>query len=177
VNTHSAASAHKEIVLEEHLVARLVQDQGYIERSPDDYDRALALDKGLILRFIKETQPDEWRKLEGQYTRSAESELFKQLEKALKNRGTLEVLRHGLKLIPNIHIRFCFFQPASSLNPDLVRLYEGNVLSVIRQVRYSQKNENALDVVLFVNGLPVATLELKNLLTGSTFRHAEMTLP
>ena len=57
--------------------------------------------------------------------------------------------------------------------PNLVRLYEANILSVIRQVRYSQKNENAIDVVLFVNGLPVVTAELKNLLTGSTFKHAE----
>ena len=95
------------------------------------------------------------------------------LDKALKARGTLDVLRQGLKLIPNIHFRFCYFKPASSLNPELVRLYEANILSVIRQVRYSQKSENALDVLLFVNGIPVATLEIKNLLTGSTFRHAE----
>jgi type I restriction enzyme R subunit len=115
----------------------------------------------------------ELYELEAQYASSVEGEFFKQLDKALKARGTLDVLRQGLKLIPNIHFRFCFFKPASSLNPDLVRLYETNILSVIRQVRYSQKSENALDVVLFVNGIPVATLEFKNLLTGSTFKHAE----
>jgi len=76
-------------------------------------------------------------------------------------------------LIPNIRFALCFFQPASTLNPDLVRFYETNILSVIRQVRYSLKNENAIDVVLFVNGIPVATAELKNLLTDSTFKHAE----
>jgi type I restriction enzyme, R subunit len=170
---HAASSAHKEIVLEQHLVSQLIQGQGYIERSPEDFDRPLALDKALLLRFVHETQAQEWQKLEAQYAASAEAEFFKQLDKALKARGTLDVLRQGLKLIPNIHFRFCYFKPASSLNPDLVRLYEANILSVIRQVRYSQKSENALDVVLFVNGISVATLEIKNLLTGSTFRHAE----
>lgn len=173
MTVHASQNVHKEIVLEEHLVAQLVRGQGYIERSPEEYDRPLALDKDLVLRFVRETQADEWRKLEAQYAASAEAEFFKQLDKALKGRGTLDVLRQGLKLIPNIQFRFCFFRPASSLNPELVRLYEANILSVIRQVRYSQKNENALDVVLFVNGIPVATLEIKNLLTGSTFRHAE----
>ncbi len=170
---HPASAAHKEIVLEQHLVSQLVQGQGYVGRSPEDYDRPLAVDKGMMLRFVRETQVDEWQKLEAQYASSVEAEFFKQLDKALKARGTLDVLRQGLKLIPNIHFRFCYFKPASSLNPELVRLYEANILSVIRQVRYSQKSENALDVVLFVNGVPVATLEIKNLLTGSTFKYAE----
>lgn len=168
-----SSSIYKEIVLEQHLADSLVSGQGYLLRTPGDFDRALALDKNLLIRFVRETQPEQWQKLESQYTASAEAELFKQLEKALKARGTLDVLRQGIKLIPGIQIRFCFFQPASSLNPDLVRHYEANILSVIRQVRYSQKSENAIDVVLFVNGIPVATLELKNLLTGSTVRHAE----
>jgi type I restriction enzyme R subunit len=168
-----ASSVHREIVLEEHLVTQLVQSQGYIERSPEDYDRALALDKALALRFVRETQPDEWLKLEAHYAASAEAEFFKQLETALKQRGTLDVLRQGIRLIPGIRFTLCFFQPASTLNPDLIRLYHTNILSVTRQVRYSLKNENAIDVVLFVNGIPVATAELKNALTGTTFKHAE----
>jgi type I restriction enzyme, R subunit len=171
--THFSGSVHKEIMLEQHLVAQLVASQGYLERTPVDYDRALALDKALVLRFVRETQPEEWNKFETQYSTAAEAEFFKQLEKALKQRGTLGVLRQGLKLIPNIQFNFCFFQPASSLNPDLVRLYQANILSVIRQVAYSQKSGNEIDVVLFLNGIPVANLELKNLLTGSSFRHAE----
>jgi type I restriction enzyme R subunit len=170
---HAASNAHREIMLEQHLVSQLVQGHGYLERKPDDYDRALALDKVLALRFIRETQAPEWQKLEAQYATSAEAEFFQQLDKALKQRGTLDVLRQGIKLIPGIRFALCFFQPASSLNPDLVRLYQANILSVMRQVRYGQKSENAIDVVLFVNGIPVVTCELKNLLTGSTFKHAE----
>lgn len=171
--TRSADTVHREIVLEDHLVAQLVREQGYIERSPEAFDRGLALDRELVLRFVRETQPEEWKKLEAQYTGSAEVEFFKQLEKGLKDRGTLDVLRRGFKMIPNINFAFCFFQPASGLNPELRRLYEANILSAMRQVRYSRKNENAIDVLLFINGIPVATLELKNLLTGSNFRHAE----
>lgn len=167
------SSIHKEIVLEDHLVQQLCDTLGYQERQPDDFDRKLALDTNVLIEFIQQTQADEWEKLTAQYADSAKAELLKQLEKALKSRGTLDVLRHGLKLIPNIQLRFCFFQPASGLNAELISLYENNRLTLIRQLKYSQKNENAIDVGLFLNGIPVATLELKNLLTGSTFKHAE----
>ena len=133
----------------------------------------IALDRDLVLEFIRNTQPDEWRKLVNQYATTAETEFFKQLERALKDRGILHVLRNGIKLIPGIHFHLCYFQPASNLNPDLVRLYEADILSVIRQVRYSLKNENCIDTVLFVNGLPIATIEFKNNLTGTTIKHAE----
>ncbi len=170
---HSAQSAHREIVLEQHLVDLLIAKHGYLSRTPEDYDRSIALDRELVLKFVKETQAEEWAKLEAQYTTAAEAEFLKQLEKALKSRSSLDVLRQGLKLIPGIKFLLCFFKPASGLNADLVRLYEANNLSVIRQVRYSLKNENTIDLVLFVNGLPIVTVEMKNLLTGSTFRHAE----
>jgi type I restriction enzyme, R subunit len=171
--TRAARTAHREIVLEDHLVEQLITCQGYRQREPDHYDRTSALDKTLVLEFVQGTQADEWAKLVTHYAGSAEDEFFKQLDRALKQRGTLDVLRNGLKLIPGLKFALCVFKPASGLNAELTRLFAANVLSVIRQVRYSLKNENAIDIVLFVNGLPVATLELKNLLTGSTFRHAE----
>ena len=173
MTAYTMQTAHHEIAIEQHLVDQLVAAQGYIARKPEDYDRPLAVDRELVLRFVKETQPGEWRKLEAQYTTAAEAEFFKQLEKALKTRGTLDVLRHGIKLVPGIRFSLCFFKPASGLNAALVSRYEANILSVIRQLRYSQRSENAIDVALFVNGLPVATAELKNRPTGTTFRHAE----
>ena len=169
----SGASVHREVVLEDHMFRALVDTQGYIARNSRDYDRDLALDREIVLRFVRQTQAEAWEKLEAQYAGSAEAEFFKQLEKGLQQRGTLDVLRRGFKMVPNIDFALCFFRPASGLNPDLARLYEANILSAMRQVRYSRKNENAIDMVLFVNGIPTATLELKNLLTGSSFRHAE----
>lgn len=170
---YSISNVHHEVVLEEHLVRRLVADQAYIERSPDDYDRRGALDRELVIRFLKETQRDEWDKLTAHYQGQAEQQLFTQIERGLEQRGTLDVLRNGIRLVPNIRFRLCAFKPASDLNPELTRMYEANILSVMRQVRYSLHNENAIDVVLFVNGIPVVTMELKNKPTGTTFRHAE----
>jgi type I restriction enzyme, R subunit len=167
------ASAHLENVVEGHLVQQLVEQQGYVERTMQHYDRSNALDPELIVEFIKSTQPDAWAKLEAQYATSAEAEFFKSLVNALKTRSTLDVLRNGLKMIPNIQFTLCFPRPASGLNPELMELYRSNILSVMRQVRYSQKFENAIDVVLFVNGIPVATGEIKNQLTGTTIKHAE----
>jgi type I restriction enzyme R subunit len=172
--TISAHSLHKEKVLQDHLIAELVSGAGYEHRDPKvDYDRALAMDKALVLRFVRNTQPEAWEKLSQHYTASAEDVFFKQLDKALKDRGLLDVLRKGIKIVPGIILSLCYFRPASGLEPKRVTEYQANILSVMDEVEYSQKHGGRLDMVLFVNGLPVVTIEAKNLLTGSTFRNAE----
>lgn len=169
-----AQSAHKEQVLQDHLIDQLVAGEGYERCDPvTDYDRALAMDKALVLRFIQDTQPEEWEKLTAHYTGAAEESFFTQLSKALKDRGLLDVLRQGIKIVPGIKFSLCYFRPASGLEPKRVAEYEANILSVMKEVEYSTKHGNRLDVVLFLNGLPIVTMEAKNLLTGSTFRHAE----
>lgn len=170
---HSAQQVHQEEVLEAHMVAGLVAGQGYVQRAPDAFDRTRGIDVEIVLGFVRSTQPAEWKRLEEQYAESAEAEFLKQLEANLKSVGTLGVLRRGIKLIPGIKFALCHFKPASALNSQLVGLYEANVLSVMRQVRYSLSSDNEIDVVTFVNGVPVATFELKNELTGTSFRHAE----
>ncbi|WP_417814421.1 type I restriction endonuclease subunit R [Thalassospira alkalitolerans] len=172
--TISAHSLHKEKVLQDHLIAELVCGEGYERRDPKvDYDRALAMDKGLVLRFIQNTQPEAWEKLFQHYTASAEDVFFKQLDKALKDRGLLDVLRKGIKIVPGIALSLCYFRPASGLEPKRVAEYQANILSVMDEVEYSQKHGGRLDVVLFVNGLPVVIIEAKNTATGTTFRNAE----
>ncbi|WP_299550867.1 type I restriction endonuclease [uncultured Tateyamaria sp.] len=170
----SSHSLHKEKVLQDHLIAELVDGAGYVRReASSDYDRALAMDRALVLDFIQSTQPEAWKKLSQHYAASAEDVLFKQLDKALKDRGLLDVLRKGIKIVPGIALSLCYFRPASALEPKRVAEYQANILSVIDEVEYSQKHGGRLDVVLFINGLPVVTIEAKNLLTGSTFRNAE----
>lgn len=172
--THSTADIHQEKVFEAHIVACLTADRGYIERNcPSHYDVAHALDPELLFRFLKTTQPEAWQTLEDHYSAHAEAEVLKRLEQALKQNPTHVVLREGIKLVPNIRFALCFFKPASNLNPDLTRLYEANILSVMRQVTYSAKNKNAIDLVSFVNGIPVTTMEIKNHLTGQNIKHAE----
>ena len=171
---HTTTDIHRESVFEEHIVQSLVSQQGYIERTcATDYDVGLAIDNELLIQFLKTTQPDAWQSLEEHYSGSAEGELLKRLEQALKSAPTHKVLRDGLRLVPNIQFSLCYFKPASNLNPDLTGLYEANILSVMRQVFYSSRNQNSIDIVTFVNGIPVTTMEVKNNLTGQTVKHAE----
>jgi type I restriction enzyme R subunit len=171
--THKASNVHLEDVLEQHMVDQLVAQQGYRLRIDAQYDRDAALDTELTLEFVKATQPSEWAKLESHYGSSAEKEFLTQVAANLKRSGTLSVLRQGIKIVPGIKLAVCAFKPASTVNTMLADRYRANILSVIRQVRYSRRNENCIDVVAFINGIPVATFEIKNELTGSTFRHAE----
>lgn len=171
--TFSREKLHTEQVVERHIVDQLTTLQGYEGRPPEAYDRDLAMDREMVVTFVKATQPSVWAALEAHYPGSAEAEFFRNLEQALKSLGTLEVLRGGFKIVPNLQFRMMFSRPASSLNPDLVDAWQCNRLSVMTQVVYSKRNGNAIDVVLFLNGLPIATLEVKNTLTGQTFRHAE----
>lgn len=174
MTAYSSQTVHRERVLQNHLIERLVTAEGYEQRvAATDFDRALAMDRALVARFIQHTQREAWDKLVQHYTASAEDTLFTQLTKALKDRGLLDVLRKGIKIVPGIHFSLCYFRPASGLEPKRLDEYHANILSVMDEVEYSQKHGGRLDVVLFLNGLPVATLETKNLLTGSTFRHAE----
>jgi type I restriction enzyme R subunit len=175
INTHTYTSdnIHRENVIQYHLIDALIQGQGYRQRNTRNFDRSSGFDKALVMEFIKTTQFEEWQRLEEQYTTSAETEFFKQLEKAFIKRGTLDVLRQGIKLIPGIKFSLCFFKPASGLNEDLLYLFNSNILSVIDELEYSAKNDNRIDIGLFVNGIPLVTLECKNQSTGTTFKHAE----
>lgn len=174
MTTYTPDSAHREKVLQDHLIDQLVSGEGYLHRdAKTDYDRALAMDRDLVVRFLSESQPEEWEKLTAHYSDSAEDTLFTQLTRALKERDLLDVLRQGLKIVPGIKFSLCYFRPASTLEPKRVEEYQANILSVMDEVAYSSRHESRIDVVLFLNGLPVATIEAKNLLTGSTFRHAE----
>ena len=164
---------HTEEAVEIHFVDQLVTLQGWRERQFAAYDRKLALDPEMVAEFVQTTQPDAWKKLSGQYPGRELQVLCTQIEARLKAIGTLEVLRQGITIVPGIKITLCAFKPSSGLNPASLQAYQNNILSVMRQVRYSLRNENAIDVVLFVNGLPIATLEFKNSLTGSTYQTAE----
>lgn len=174
--TSTAIAAHKlhtEEAVETHLVDQLVARQGWRERPYAAFDRKTALDPDMIEEFVRTTQPEAWKKLCDQYPGKERATLMGQLESRLKAVGTLEVLRQGITIVPGIKIALCTFKPASSLNPAMLRAYEGNILGVMRQVRYSLRSENAIDVALFINGIPFATMELKNTLTGSTYQTAE----
>ena len=117
---------------------------------------------------MKETQPETWAALEKLHGTGTETVLVDDLVKALDGAsGALGVIRHGFKCFGKL-VRAAYFAPAHGMNPDTQRLYQANRLTLTRQLRYSTKNENSIDMVIGLNGIPVATIELKNPMTGKT---------
>ncbi len=163
----------KEITFESEIEYSLVENGGYIKGNPSDYNREYAVDTTLLFRFLRESQPKEWDKLVAKHgAAGAEANFLKRLHKELDNHGMLYLLRKGIVDSP-AKFSLCFFQPASGMNKTDAVNYGKNILSITRQVHYSLKNENSIDVALFVNGLPVITLELKNAITGQTVENAK----
>ncbi len=145
---------------------------GYHKRLPEDYDRQLCLISQDVIAFLQGTQPTAWASLRGIYKEAAESRFLRRLNSEIDKRGTLDVLRNGVKDAGNV-IKLAYFAPATAMNPQYQRLYQGNIFSVVRQLRYEPGGNRSLDLVLFLNGLPIFTAELKNTLTGQTVQHAQ----
>ena len=161
----------KEIGFEELIEKKLNKLHKYRIRTSSDFDKVLAMDKGLVIEFIQISQPDAWGKLVDQYEADVESEFLKRLDAEISDRGLLSVFREGVT-DRGIKINIAFWKPQSHLNEEVWKDYEMNILSVMRQVKYSTKNENSIDVVISLNGLPIFTVELKNQLTKQTVRDA-----
>jgi type I restriction enzyme, R subunit len=137
------------------------------------YHKFQCLDWEILLEFITATQPDTWKALEKQHGTSTVADKFIQrLTREIERRGTLDVLRRGIKDY-GCYFQLAYFKPVSTLNPEHQRLYRKNILSVVRQCHYSAvETKDALDIVIFLNGLPIFTLELKNKQTGQTVANA-----
>jgi type I restriction enzyme R subunit len=144
---------------------------GYRKRRPEDYDRALCLLPRDVVDFVLATQPKEWKKLEQHYGAGVREQFLKRLASEIERRGALDVLRNGVK-DSGCKFRLAYFRPASGLNEETRRMHAANLFSAVRQLRYSAKNENSLDLVLFLNGIPLFTAELKNPLTGQDVEDA-----
>ena len=144
---------------------------GYRRRRPEDYDRGLCLIPSDVIDFLLATQAKEWKRLWGHHGSEVKARFLSRLSREIGRRGALDVLRNGLK-DSGCKFRLAYFRPASGLNEELQRLHAANLFSVVRQLRYSQKGEQSLDLVLFLNGIPVFTAELKNPLTGQDVEDA-----
>ena len=156
---------------EDHIEAHLNQS-GYRSPKPIFYNKSLCLMLNETSRFIQDTQPEEYQKLEHQYKENTSVKFCDRVSKEIGRRGLLDVLRKGVK-DRGCHFNLTYFRPSSGMNPHHQSLYTQNRFSLIRQLKYSEKNEKSLDMVLFLNGLPLVTMELKNSLTGQTVTDAE----
>ena len=161
----------KESGFEDLIENELLALHGYKARATSQFDKKLAMDIELVVAFIQASQPEAWEKLSEQYGAEVQERFLVRLDSEIAERGLIDVLRRGVR-DRGVTVRLAFWQPQNNLNPELITEYNHNILSVMRQVKYSEKNENSIDMVLFLNGLPIFTLELKNQLTGQTVRHA-----
>ena len=149
---------------------------GYATSSPANYDRVLGLDPVELFAYLEVTQAAAWNQLVergyGGDKEAACSGFAKRLASELDVRGTVDVLRHGVNDY-GVELRLAFFRPAHSLTPELKELYAANRVTVTRQFAYDPNSNNSIDLALLVNGIPTATAELKNPLTGQGVEQAK----
>lgn len=154
----------KESGLEALIVKWLVDHNGYEEGNNADYNKEYAIDETRLFRFLQDTQPDQMDKLGVFKSEQKKRQFLNRLQGELAKRGIIDVLRNGIKVYPVDLIMF-YLTPTEN-NVKAREMFEKNIFSVTRQLRYSQDaGKLALDMCLFINGLPVITFELKNQLT------------
>ena len=155
-----------ETVIETHLLAN-----GYVSVAAGGFDRDRAIFPDTVLAFIRETQPVEWARLQALHGDRTGEQVLTDLCKWMDTNGSLATLRHGFKCYGRT-LYPAFFKAAHELNPELEARYAANQLGLTRQLHFSPRSEKSLDLTLSLNGIPVATVELKNPLTGQNVEDA-----
>lgn len=152
---------YQEKDLENFIEAYLLETHSYTQRKQEHYDKNLCLDTTLLENFLQSTQDTELFNLKKRIGEDYKDALLKRLIAQIKEKGILHILQQGIE-IHGIKLKLAFLKPSNDSNPQSLENYAKNTLSVIRQLHYSTKNNNSLDMVIFLNGLPLITLELKN---------------
>lgn len=170
------AQGTKEQHFEEHIVKYLTNIANpeypeYVEKDNSCYDKEFCLIPEDLMAFLMETQEEKVVELYKQYATQTHQKILEHVASEIKKRKTLDVLREGVK-DRGQKLDLVYFKPNHSKTPEHFLGYKKNRLTVIRQLKYSKKNANSIDLVIFLNGLPVATLELKNALTGQYLHNA-----
>lgn len=165
------AGGTKEVHFEEHIQKYLTEQDHYITVAPTEYDKDLCLVPSEVIAFVKDTQPKEYKALHEQYGAATDAKIVANVAKNINTKKTLEVLRSGIK-DRGQNIQMAYFKPSNNKTPEHEELYTKNRLSIIRQFKYSKRNNNEIDLVLLINGIPVVTVELKNALTGQNHHNA-----
>jgi type I restriction enzyme R subunit len=140
---------------------------GYVPQPAAGFDRRRAIFPETVLEFIRATQPREWSALEALHGEGTGAQILADLARWMDREGSLATLRHGFKCYGKT-LRVAFFKAAHALNPELEARFAANRVGITRQLHYSESAKRSLDVVLSINGIPVASVELKNPMTGQS---------
>ncbi len=161
-----------ENTFESAIAQSLIETGGYFQGNAPDYSPELGLFKYEVLKFLQDTQPKNWQKISSIHGDNVDNRIIQRIYKEMDLRGSLDVIRNGFTDY-GVRFKLAFFKPESGLNPETQELYDKNQLRVIRQVYYTSKNKNSVDLVLSLNGIPIATIELKNHFTGQNTDNAK----
>jgi len=166
-------SIHTEKTFESAIEEIMISpESGWLKGSNTEYDRSLAVFPAYIFDFLQYSQPKAWEKLAKIHGADMERKLLDRIAKEMDLKGSLGVLRQGFSDY-GVNFKMAYFKPESNLNPETLELYDQNQLHVTRQLYYGIGHQKSLDLVLSLNGIPVATAELKNHLSGQNIFHAE----
>ncbi len=161
----------KEKRFEQDIEEYLITEGGYEKGDPRKFDRKLALDTETFLKFIKISQPKQWERYEKIYGTASEKQVVERFCREVKMVGLLQVLRQGFT-DRGVKFRAVYWKPETSINTTTQEQFAANILHCTRQLHYSLSNENSIDIVLFVNGIPVVSMELKCQFTGQSTANA-----
>jgi len=137
------------------------------------YDKNLCVVGDEFIEFLKTTQEETYDKLQRKYGDNTDKTVLNRLNKEVDSKGLVHVLRKGFNDVHGGNIKTLFFQSNSSLNEERRKKYLQNKFLLVRQLHYSPKNNNSIDIVIFINGIPILTVELKNQLTGQTVDNSD----
>ncbi len=160
-----------EKVFEEHIEKYLNEQYNYIKRTSSSFDKRFAIDGELLAQFLAKTQEEEWSKYLAYYGELAIKTLGKRIQEVVDRFGLIHILRKGISDGP---ASFQLFYPReeNDLNQQTALNFKNNIFSVMRQCRYSERNDNSIDIVIFVNGIPLITIEVKTQFTGQNVADA-----
>lgn len=167
--TSITPDALKEKTFQALIKEYLIKDNGYIESFNSGYDKSYALDVNCLFSFFEATQPKQLDKLKNIYKTNYKNKILGNLVNELRSRGSIDVLKHGIKDF-GVKLELAYFKPPTDLNPNQFILYQQNILSVTEELNY--QDNKRIDLVIFLNGIPIITMELKNAFTGQTYKHA-----
>ncbi|MGN6297379.1 MAG: type I restriction endonuclease subunit R [Ginsengibacter sp.] len=156
----------------ETVIEQFMLNHGYQSLAKESYNKERAFFPDISIQFIKGTQHNEWARLETLLGNQTEHQVINDLSKWMDANGSLSTLRHGFKCYGRT-LQVAYFKAAHTLNPELEEKYELNILGITRQLNYSLRNNEAkrtgiIDITLSLNGIPIATIELKNPMTNQT---------
>jgi type I restriction enzyme, R subunit len=149
------------------IVKELIEKQNYVEAVSTDFDKEFCVNKKQLFQFIENSQPKSWQLIQ----KKGERNFLLRLDKKLREKGIIETLRKGVKFFDKTVETF-YPQPVSNFNENDLKRYNKNIFSVTQELKYTTDNENRIDLVIFLNGLPVITLELKNAFTHQAVKNA-----